>query len=88
METKVTLTTRGKQQEACPQLGISGEIYISTLNWPSLGITPDAPEWGIRTLGGPLAFSRDRDALERWAERNHVDVHNEDDSQEIEEERE
>jgi hypothetical protein len=79
----VETTKKGKQQEACPLVGIGGEIYISTLNWPSLGITPDAPEYGIRSISGPLAFSRDRDALVAWAERNYIDV--KDDSQEIEE---
>ena len=79
MKNTIRTTKKGKQQEARPLAGIGGEFYIATLNWPSLGITPDAPEYGLRSAAGPLAFSRDRDALERWAERNHVDVHNEDD---------
>ena len=78
-EKTVETTIRGKQQEVQPLMGLVAQLYIATLNWPSLGITPDAPEYGLRSAAGPLAFSRDRDALERWAERNHVDVHNEDD---------
>ncbi len=75
MKKTVETTKRGKQQEARPLAGIGGEIYIATLNWPSLGITPDAPEYGIRTGTGPLAFSRDRDALVAWAKRNYIHVH-------------
>ena len=75
MKSTIRTTKRGTQQEARPTLGITATIYISTLNWPSLGITPDAPEYGIRTAAGPLAFSRDRDALEAWAERNYIDIH-------------
>ena len=75
MTTTILTTKTGKQQEARPLAGIGGEIYIATLNWPSLGITPDAPEYGIRTAAGPLAFSRDRDALVTWAKRNYIHVH-------------
>ena len=75
MKSTIRTTKKGKQQEARPQAGIGGEIYISTLNWPSLGITPDAPEYGIRTGAGPLAFSRDRDALVDWAQRNYIHAH-------------
>jgi len=71
----VTPTKRGRLQEARPLVGIGGEIYIAIVNWPSLGIAPDKPEWGIRCIGGPLAFSRGRDALLEWAERNHICVH-------------
>jgi len=73
--TTIQTTKRGKQQEARPLMGIGGEIYIATLNWPSLGITPDKPEWGIRSAAGPLAFSRDRDALMAWAKHNYIHVH-------------
>ena len=75
MKSTIKTTKRGKQQEARPLAGIGGEIYISTLNWPNLGITPDAPEYGIRTAAGPLAFSRDRDALVAWAKRNYIHAH-------------
>ena len=75
MTMTIRTTKRGKQQEARPLVGIGGEIYIATLNWPSLGITPDKPEWGIRSAAGPLAFSRDRDALSAWAKRNYIHVH-------------
>jgi len=85
MKKTVETTKRGREQEARPLVGIGGEIYVATLNWPSLGITPDAPEWGIRALGGPLAFSRSRDALVAWAERNLIHVRTD---EETEEERE
>jgi hypothetical protein len=75
MNKTIRTTKRGKQQEARPLAGIGGEIYIATLSWPSLGITPDKPEWGIRSAAGPLAFSRDRDALVAWAKRNYIHVH-------------
>jgi len=75
----VTLTKRGREQEECPLVGIGAGVYIATLAWPSLGITPDRPEWGIRTAAGPLAFSRDRDALVAWANRNYIHIHNDDD---------
>ena len=75
MTTTIQTTKRGKQQEARPLAGIGAEIYIATLNWPSLGITPDKPEYGLRTAAGPLAFSRDRDALVAWAKRNYIHVH-------------
>jgi len=80
----VETTRRGKEQEAKPQVGIGGEIYVATLSWPSLGITPDAPEYGLRTASGPLAFSRSRGALVEWAERNYVHIHV--DNERIEEE--
>ena len=75
MTTTIQTTKRGKQQEARPLAGIDGEIYIATLNWPSLGITPDKPEYGLRTAAGPLAFSRDKDALVAWAKRNYIHIH-------------
>jgi len=75
MNTTIRTTQRGKQQEARPLVGIDGEIYIATLNWPSLGITPDKPEYGIRNGAGPLAFARDRDALVAWAKRNYIYTH-------------
>jgi len=75
MTTTIRTTKTGKQQEARPLVGIGGEIYVATLNWPSLGITPDKPEYGLRTAAGPLAFSRDRDALVAWAKRNYIHVH-------------
>jgi hypothetical protein len=84
----VETTQRGRQQEASPLVGIGGEIYISTLNWPSLGITPDAPEYGLRTIGGPLAFSRSRDALVEWARLNYIDVNDDDDDDDDDEPKE
>jgi len=84
MTMAIQTTKRGREQEARPMAGIGGEIYVSTLSWPSLGITPDAPEYGLRSIGGPLAFSRDKNELVAWAGRNYIHVHNE----EIEEERE
>jgi len=75
MKTTIRTTKRGRQQEGRPMVGMGGEIYIATLNWPSLGITPDKPEWGIRSAAGPLAFSRDRNALVAWAKRNYIHAH-------------
>jgi len=72
--TTIRTTARGQRQEARPLAGTPATIYIATLNWPSLGITPDAPEYGIRTGAGPLAFSRDRAALAAWARTNYLDA--------------
>ena len=75
MKNTIRTTKKGKQQEFFFIDWLCCEIYIATLNWPSLGITPDAPEYGIRTAAGPLAFSRDRDALVTWAKRNYIHTH-------------
>lgn len=70
--TTIRTTNLGKKQEARPLAGIGATLYIATLNWPSLGITPDAPEYGIRTGAGPMAFSRSKAALKTWAHKNYL----------------
>jgi len=82
---KTETTRKGREQEAAPMIGIGGEIYIATLNWPSLGITPDKLEYGLRSAAGPLAFSQDRAALVEWAKRNHICVRDDNGDSEMEE---
>ena len=73
--SQIRLTTRGKSQEKRPIVGLRCKLYIASRNWPSLGITPDKPEYGIRYSMGAVAFSQDKPALLAWAKRNDIDLY-------------
>lgn len=49
-------------------------LTISIRNWPSLGITPDAPEYTLRSSTALIATGRDADELKAWARSRYMDV--------------
>lgn len=49
-------------------------LTISILDWPSLGITPAAPEYALRSSTALIATGRDADELKAWAKSRYMDV--------------
>jgi hypothetical protein len=71
--TKSTMKIR-KQNLGRTYAGQTLRLTISILDWPSLGITPDAPEYALRTSTALLATGRDKDELIAWARSRYMDV--------------
>jgi hypothetical protein len=49
-------------------------LTISIRNWPSLGITPDRPQYALRSSTALIATGRDADELKAWARSRYMDV--------------
>ncbi len=56
-------------------VGFKVRLVVTVRNWPSLGINPDAPEYGLRDLGGQLlGTSRCKADLVTAAEERYLQV--------------
>jgi len=77
MKTTTNLEGTMKIRHANLKRTYAGQTLILTIsirNWPSLGITPDAPEYALRSSTALIATGRDAGELKAWARSRYMDV--------------